>query len=117
MTEAEAAREEQIARNDAMFRQVNNQIKAVADQQDVSMPVPFVCECGATTCREVIRITRAGYEEVRSSPRWFMVKPAHVSAEGMIRTVGQRDGYVIVEKTGRGGEIAEREARDGGAGG
>ena len=47
------------------------------------------------------------YEEVRSNPRRFVVRPGH-EVEAVERVVSAGDGYVIVEKTALAGQIAER---------
>ena len=45
---------------------------------------------------------------MRSNPRWFVNVPGHhVSAEGWAEVVAERDGYAIVEKVGRAGELVE----------
>lgn len=100
--------EERIARNDAAFRRANERISAAAETYGVDIPVPFVCECADPKCSEVVRLKLEEYEEIRADSRRFFHVPGHRDAEGTAGVVvAERDGYVIVEKTGHAAEIAE----------
>ena len=98
MSEDAAARA-RIARNETLFRQVNERVKDVSDAFAAvdAGPVDFVCECGDPDCTEPVSLTLNEYERVRSVPTHFIVVPDHVSPpiEVVIR---QGDGYVVVEK-------------------
>ena len=101
-------REERIARNNATFRDANEHIGAAAGAYGIDSPVPFICECADGRCSEIVRLTLEQYEEVRADSRHFLNVPGHQDvAEGAAEIVAERDGYVIVEKLGRGGDIAE----------
>ena len=70
--------------------------------------MPFICECAEPSCREVVRLTLAAYREVRGDPRHFVNVPGHQVAAGAAgRVVAQHDGYVVVEKIGYAGQVAE----------
>jgi hypothetical protein len=100
--------EERIARNDAAFRRANERISAAAETYGVDIPVPFVCECADPKCSEVVRLKLEEYEEIRADSRRFFHVPGHRDAEGTAGVVvAERDGYVIVEKTGHAAEVAE----------
>lgn len=100
--------EERIARNQATFRDANERISAAAGVYDVSMRVPFICECADPTCSEVVRLGLDEYEEIRSDSRHFLNVPGHqTAAQGVSVVVDERNGYVIVEKMGHAGEVAE----------
>ena len=100
--------EERIARNDAAFREANEDIEGAALAYGVDAAVPFVCECADPTCRAFVRLSIEQYEEVRSRPRQFLNVPGHqVAAKGAAEVVAEREGYVIVEKVGHAGEVAE----------
>ena len=61
-------------------------------------------------------LTLEAYEEIRSSPVRFPVKPGHVLSE-IERVVEENESYVVVEKDGEGGEVAaalDPRSRDGG---
>jgi hypothetical protein len=98
MSEDAAARD-RIARNETLFRQVNERVKDVSDAfaaVDTS-PVDFVCECGDPDCAEPLSLTLEEYERVRSVPTHFIVVPDHV-APGIEVAVRRGDGYVVVAK-------------------
>jgi hypothetical protein len=82
------ARAERIAENEDGFRHLNEQLGVMG---------VFVCECGDPTCREAVRMPRGRYQEIRSNPRLFFVKPGHEIAD--VETVVARDGgWYVVEK-------------------
>jgi hypothetical protein len=103
--------EERVAKNDAMFRDANKQIAAVAAQQEITEPaLPFLCECADVGCTEIVKLRLAEYRELRSNPRWFVNTPAHQEGS-QSALVARRDGYVIVEKQGHAGDVAAELAR------
>jgi hypothetical protein len=100
--------EERIARNNSTFREANEHISAAAGVYGIDSPVPFICECADARCSQIVRLTRDQYEEVRADSRHFLNAPGHQDAAGgEAVVVAERDGYVIVEKLGRGAEIVE----------
>jgi hypothetical protein len=98
--------DERAARNEALFREVNEEV-ARLEQRLESQETLFVCECARDTCVERVPLPMDVYEEVRSNPRRFIVKPGH-ELDAVERVVRADDGYVIVEKTAEAGRIAER---------
>jgi hypothetical protein len=46
------------------------------------------------------------YEEIRSDPRRFVVKPGHELPD--FERVVEQEGYYVVQKVGDAGEVAER---------
>jgi hypothetical protein len=103
--------EERVAENNARFRQANERIQAVATRHDVEMPVPFLCECADPTCVEILRIERTEYEAVRADPRRFLSAPGHDRVDGSAaRVVSEQPGWIVVEKVGHAGEVAEELA-------
>lgn len=104
----EEVQEERIATNNATFREANERISAAAGSYGIETPIPFICECSDPRCSEVIRLSLDEYEEVRANSRHFLNIPGHEAAsKGLAVVVERRDGYSIVEKTGRAGEIVE----------
>jgi hypothetical protein len=99
--------EERIARNNATFRDANEHIGAAAGIYGIDSPVPFICECADAHCSQIVRLTLEEYEEVRANSRHFLHVPGHQDGAGAVQIVARRDGYVIVEKLGRAGDIAE----------
>lgn len=99
--------EERAARNEALFREVNEQVRSLADTSDRSqLGADFVCECSQDTCMERVHVPVATYEAVRGHPRRFIVLPGHES--DFEHVVERNDGFLIVEKEGTAGRVAER---------
>ncbi len=93
---AQEGRAERVARNEALFREVNERSKDLARVQERS-DLPILCECGSSRCADGVTIDRSAYEAVRANNLRFIVKPGHELPE-FERVVGRRGGYVIVEK-------------------
>jgi hypothetical protein len=106
-------RAERAARNEALFRRVNERVEEVNKAFDsILEDADFVCECADVDCMDRIRMTLPEYEALRSDPTHFAVKPGHL-APAAERAVEERAGYVIVEKLGRAAERAkELDPRD-----
>ena len=74
----------------------------------IETPIPFICECSDPSCSGIIRLSLDEYEEVRANSRHFVNIPGHEAASmGAAVVVERRDGYSIVEKIGRAGEIVD----------
>lgn len=100
-------REVRAARNQALFRVLNEKLKAL-NESFVSVTKTFTvaCECADRNCIEMIELDPSEYLEVRSEPRHFVVLSAHVYPE-VEHVVAEAGRYVVVEKTGTSGEVAE----------
>lgn len=85
---------ERLARNQALFRQVNERIERNAGDDEV---VEFLCECSNTDCADTIEMKISEYERVRSNATWFLIKPDHDIPQ-IERVTSRDDGYVVVEK-------------------
>ena len=99
--------EERIAKNNLIFREANERIRAKADEYDAPLErIPFLCECPDTSCTEIVRLTTEEYAAVRADDRHFFTLAGHEEAEKPLGEVVARKGeYVIVEK-----EIASAES-------
>jgi hypothetical protein len=98
---------ERVARNDAAFREANEEIGDRAAPADVEL-VPFICECADPRCTEIVRLSLDDYERIRADSRHFLNLPGHErSAAGFAQVIGRGDGYVVIEKQGEAGEIVE----------
>jgi hypothetical protein len=86
-----------VAKNEALFRQVNERIEEVNSNLDSDGLSDFLCECGDDDCTTPISMTLAEYEEVRSVPTYFAIAPGHetVDVEDVVRS---GDRYAVVEK-------------------
>jgi hypothetical protein len=104
-------REQRLARNEALYREVNERVAEVADrflEVESQTPVSFICECGAATCTEPIVTTLVEYEAIRSEPTRFVVVPGHELPE-IETVVERRPGYFVVEKRQQDAQEVARE--------
>jgi len=102
-----SSQEERIARNDSTFRAANEKIAGYASDHEFADSVPFICECATESCLTIVDLSLAEYEEVRASPTRFFVAPGHQASEGTVSMLADRERYVLVEKSGRAGEVAK----------
>jgi anti-sigma B factor antagonist len=96
--------EERIARNQALFREVNERVEEV--QSGERGTTEFLCECGDPACLEAIPLALEEYEAIRKRPDWFVIAESHETA-GVERVVARHGAAKVVEKTGKAGRIAE----------
>lgn len=83
------------------FRAANESIRNAAEAYEVTMQVPFLCECPDGACVEIVRMSLDEYRAVRSSPGRFLNVPGHERAAGGAATVvSEHQGYVVVQTTG-----------------
>ena len=94
------AREQQTARNEALWREVNDRI----DEADEAMRIlpsdsllSFHCECGQQDCTEMVSLTPSEYREVRSDIDRFAVVPGHEQAD-LERVIKRTERYLLVDK-------------------
>ena len=99
------SREERLAKNEAVLREINEGIREGARSVPGERAI-FLCECGQPECEETISLTQTDYEGVRADPRRFFMIPGHEQTD-IEEVVEHRDSYVVTEKFGRAGEIAE----------
>jgi hypothetical protein len=99
---------QRIARNQALYRSVNEQIEALNQAFDEAVGIggSWICECADTNCTEMITARLDEYEKVRQNPRRFLVRPGHVYPEAE-RVVDETETYAVVEKTGAAARIVE----------
>jgi hypothetical protein len=97
---------ERVARNEAIFREVNERIVGIGDEPDDETPLDLVCECSDTSCADRVAVIAREYEAVRGNPRRFIVVPGHVGHPKLEREVARLHGYAIVEKVEEAGDVA-----------
>jgi hypothetical protein len=100
-------RAERRVHNESVFRNANERIDQSARQLAVGDPVPFICECGEESCRELIHLSTEEYERIRSHPARFLVLRGHETPEDE-EVVDGGARHVIVEKTGPAEGLAAR---------
>ena len=93
------------ARTNALFRDANKQIAAAARQMGVD-PIPLLCECAATRCTTIVRMSALDYQTVRANPRWFFNIPEHEVESGThARVIADHGSYLIIENLGVAGDM------------
>lgn len=96
-------RKERQAKNEVLFRALNERIEAVAKELAFDGLIEgddreyYLCECADDECSDQVPLSRDEYERVRASAIQFVVVPGHVVAD--IETViVSSDRFDIVEK-------------------
>jgi len=91
-------RRSKIGKNEALFRRVNEEVRAVVGEQ-VEQPseMRMLCECGDSECVTELRIRPLDYEALRADPLLFAVASGHTEGE-VERVIEHRDGYDVVRK-------------------
>jgi hypothetical protein len=97
--------------NEAMSRVANEAIEE-AETAGGNSTVDFLCECARPDCDGLIALSAREYRRVREHPRRFIVIPGHESSD-LETTVDDRNGYLVVEKRGEAGAVAEAEQTHG----
>ncbi len=95
-----------MTQNEALFREVNERVEAVAHQLGPEVPYEFMCECANSDCTFRISLPIPVYESVRADPRQFVVLPLHYTPE-VEELVAEESAYWIVRKTGEAGQYVE----------
>jgi hypothetical protein len=98
-----------MAENESRFRDANEKIEEAARRLEPDGPsIPFVCECGRPDCFQTLRLTLDDYGLARENPRYFICVPGHqLTGNGLGRIVHETSKFVIAEKTGVAGAVAE----------
>lgn len=100
-------REIRAARNQSLFRAVNEKVRSLSEAMaTLTETLTISCECADRSCIGQLDIEPDQYLGVRSEPRRFVVLPGHVYPD-VERVVAEFDGYLVIEKFGFAGELAE----------
>jgi hypothetical protein len=70
---------ERLARNQALFREVNERLEVVT-----ATTVSFrecICECSNPGCTKSLAVTTREYEAIRSDPKHFLIARGHEMPE------------------------------------
>jgi hypothetical protein len=97
------------AKNEDLFREVNERIRQLGKSSTVLGYAPFVCECSRPDCHIGVEATIEEYLEVRADATHFLVAPGHTDPD-LERIIRTDERFMVVEKFGLAGEIAEAEA-------
>jgi hypothetical protein len=91
------SRQQRVAKNEALFRQVNERIEDVSRELDSDTPTDFLCECGDEDCTAPVSVTLSEYEEVRRNPTYFLIAHGH-DVTDVEQVVKETDRYAVVAK-------------------
>ena len=100
---------ERRAKNEALFREVNERIEELSSRfgssdHDLSL-TGYVCECSREDCTEHLQVDYLQYEAVRADPPRFVLASGHEDLE-VDRVVERHAGFVVVEKRPEVADIA-----------
>jgi hypothetical protein len=98
-------RQERFARNESLFREVNERIADVSRRFAIADELEFLCECGRADCLAAVEVTRAHYEEIRAEPDRFLVARGH-ERDDIEVVLEHREDYSVVRKVGEAGDLA-----------
>jgi hypothetical protein len=99
------AREERLARNETLFRSVNENIEDAAIMGQLDEHVfEFFCECSNLDCTLLVPMTVSEYEQVRADSRQFVVAPGHELPE-IEAVITRKSAYQVVVKQGEAAEF------------
>jgi hypothetical protein len=107
-----SARDERLAGNEALFREVNERVAEVAthfiEVETSAEQINFACECGRADCAEPITMTMVEYEAIRAESTHFAVAPEHELPE-IESVVARHPTYYVVEKREEDAQEVARE--------
>ena len=107
-----SARDERLAGNEALFREVNERVAEVAthfvEVETSAEQINFACECGRATCAEPISMTMVEYEAIRAESTHFAVVPEHEQPEIEV-VIERHPTYFVVEKSQEDAQEVARE--------
>jgi hypothetical protein len=99
---SEGERATRLARNQALYREVNERVQAINDAFDSLLPLgDWICECANPDCSERLSLTHEEYENLRAEGSHFAVGPdeSHVFPE-VEDVIERHERYWVVEKQG-----------------
>jgi hypothetical protein len=107
------ARERRLARNELLFRDLNERVEQIARSHGPDEHVyEFMCECSNIDCDLRLRLTLAEYEHARSDPAAFVVAHGHELPE-IEDVVLRAPAYQLVRKFAEAAELArEHDPRE-----
>ena len=94
-------------REQALMREVNEQVSAFAAASAPGDVLLVTCECTTLSCALPLSLARSDYERVRRHPARFVVRRGHAEEIGE-RVVEESAEFAVVEKLGEAAEIATR---------
>ena len=99
---------ERAARNEEIFRSVNERIEAGAEMHRINAPEQYHCECDRTGCFEFVKLRPSEYREIVEHRYQFVTSPGHLDPR-VEQLVESHESYWIVEKIGEAREAIDRQ--------
>jgi hypothetical protein len=100
------SRQMSAARNQSLFREVNERIEDLNEGRGTILPLgEWVCECADEACVGRMKLTVPEYEAIRQDGNRFPVLPGHEQLD-VERVVERNERYLVVEKLGKGAAVA-----------
>jgi hypothetical protein len=100
--------EERLAKNQILFRVLNENIANIAATLSGDEPFEFICECATSGCFERLSLSLPDYQHVRENGSHFLLAGGHEDLS--VEMVTEKyPGYVVVEKDGVAGLMAHDE--------
>jgi len=91
-------RARRVGLNEAIFRQVNEQIRDLNrgfGTEQGTMTV--ICECGSSDCTERLQLRAEEYERIRGDARHYVIAKGH-EIPSVETVIEQAHGYDVVQK-------------------
>jgi hypothetical protein len=105
--------DERLAKNESLFRAVNEHLDEIGEATPWSKTTDYLCECSDTACIESIELRKDEYEHARSRPTVFFVVPGH-ERPALENVIEEHKRYLLVEKTVAVDSVIESDPRSGG---
>jgi hypothetical protein len=85
-----------VLRNEAIFRSINEQLRAQAGELSPTESVEYICECGRLDCDSSVYLTDSQYAKIRSNDAWFFMQVEHEDPDS--RMIERHETYVVIER-------------------
>lgn len=103
-------RQRRVARNEALFRELNEELRRRVDEFDgEARTYTLMCECAETGCTEMVAVNREEYQRARADDRCFLVLPEHLVPDAE-SPVHKHDHHWVIKKHGPAGDEAARRS-------
>jgi|SRR5919202_2280317 hypothetical protein len=99
---------DRAARNEEIYRTVNERIEQTARRHGFAHELSFHCECAESDCFETIQMPVDEYDRIAADPARFVVVPKHQN-EAIEKIVDRTPTYLVVEKVGEARQQIERD--------
>lgn len=99
---------QRAARNEEVFRSVNEQIEQGGELHGVASPMRFHCECDREACFETVELRPDEYRQVVERRYCFVVVPGHDDPQ-VERLIEEHETHWVVEKIGEARQALDEE--------